>query len=211
LPAGRGTCTCPAFDLVNKKVVMFKDSWRVSLPDVLPEGETYKLLKSHNVRNVATCIAYHDVPFPITQQLNQTVKFSIAIWARPNTVITPHILHCLVLDIVGRKLTKFESSHQLVQSIRDALIAHKDAHDLAKLLHRDLSVGNIVIHRNSGILIDWDLAKLITIQGPRQNTRTGTWQFMSAYLVAHSDAVHRVEDDLESSLYVLLWTVLKYS
>ncbi|KAG2063318.1 hypothetical protein BDR04DRAFT_1038319 [Suillus decipiens] len=121
-PAGRGTRTCPAFDFVNEKVVMFKDSWRVSLPDVLPEGETYKLLKSHDVRNVATCIAYHDVPFPIPQQLNQTVKFSSAVWARPNTVITPHILHRLVLDIVGRKLTKFESSHQLVQSIRDALI-----------------------------------------------------------------------------------------
>ncbi|KAG1726334.1 hypothetical protein EDD22DRAFT_961450 [Suillus occidentalis] len=210
-PAGRGTRTCPAFDLVNKKVVMFKDSWRVSLPDVLPEGEVYKLLKSHNVRNVATCIAYHDVPFSIPQQLNQTVKFSSATWACRNTVTTPHILHRLVLDIVGRKLTKFESSHQLVQSIRDALIAHKDTHDLAKLLHRDLSVGNVVIHDGIGILIDWDLAKLITIQGPRQKNRTGTWQFMSAYLVAHSDAIHRVEDDLESSLYVLLWTALKHS
>lgn len=121
-PASCGTCMCPAFDLVNKKVVMFKDSWRVSLPDVLLEGKTYKLLKSHNVRNVATCIAYHHVPFPIPQQRNQTVKFSIAVWARPNTVITPHILHHLVLDIVGQKWTKFESSHRLVQSIRDALI-----------------------------------------------------------------------------------------
>jgi hypothetical protein len=37
-------------------------------------------------------------------------------------VITPHILHHLVLDIVGRKLSKFESSHQLVQSICDVLI-----------------------------------------------------------------------------------------
>jgi hypothetical protein len=34
---------------------------------------------------------------------------------------------------------------------------------------------------------------------------------MSGYLVSHSHAVHRVEDDLESSLYVLLWTGLKYS
>ncbi|KAG1854332.1 hypothetical protein C8R48DRAFT_562029, partial [Suillus tomentosus] len=209
-PVGRWMRTCSAFDLLNKKVVMFKDSWRVSLPDVLPEGETYKLLKSHNVRNIATCIAYHDVPPPIPQQLSQTVKFSSAVWASPNTATTPHILHRLALDIVGRKLTKFESSHQLVQSIRDALIAHKDAHELAKVLHRDLSVGNIVVHEGIGILIDWDLAKLIAIQGPRQKNRTGTWQFMSAYLVSHSHAIHRVEDDLESSLYVLLWTALKY-
>ncbi|KAG2751891.1 hypothetical protein P692DRAFT_20701781, partial [Suillus brevipes Sb2] len=89
--------------------------------------------------------------------------------------------------------------------------AHKDAYELAMVLHRDLSVGNVVIYKGVGILIDWDLAKLITIQGPRQKNRTGTWQFMSAFLVSHSGAVHRVEDDLESSLYVLLWTALKYS
>jgi hypothetical protein len=121
-PIGCGTRTCPAFDLLNKKVVMFKDSWRVSLPDILPEGETYKLLKSHKVHNVATCIARHDVPRSIPQQYAQTIKFSSAAWARPNSAITPHILHRLALDIVGEKLTRFESSRQLVQSIRDALI-----------------------------------------------------------------------------------------
>ncbi|KAG2739839.1 hypothetical protein P692DRAFT_201657401, partial [Suillus brevipes Sb2] len=196
-PVGRGTRTCPAFDLLNKKVVMFKDSWRVSLPDVLLEGETYRLLMSHKVRNIATCLAYHDL--------------SSAAWARSNTATTPHILHHLALNIVGNKLTKFQSSRQLVQSVRDALIAHKDAYELAKVLHRDLSVGNVIIYKGVGILIDWDLAKLITIQGPRQKNRTGTWQFMSGYLVSHSHAVHRVKDDLESSLYVLLWTGLKYS
>jgi hypothetical protein len=34
---------------------------------------------------------------------------------------------------------------------------------------------------------------------------------MSGYLVSHLHAIHRVKDDLESSLYVLLWTGLKYS
>ncbi|KAG1826420.1 hypothetical protein EV424DRAFT_1537521 [Suillus variegatus] len=117
-------------------------------------------------------------------------------------VITLHILHRLALNIVGQKLSNFESSHQLVQSIRDVLIAHKDTYELAKMLHWDLSVGNIVIHEGIGILIDWDLAKLITIPGPRQKNHTGTWQFIP---------IHRVEDDLESSLYVLLWMALKYT
>jgi hypothetical protein len=121
-PVGRGTRTCPAFDLLNKKVVMFKDSWRVSLPDVLPEGETYRLLMSHKVRNIATCLAYHDVPHSIPQQFTQTVKLSSAAWARSNTATTPHILHRLALNIVGNKLTKFQSSRQLVQSVCDALI-----------------------------------------------------------------------------------------
>ncbi|KAG1856264.1 hypothetical protein C8R48DRAFT_551628, partial [Suillus tomentosus] len=205
---GRWTRACPAFDLLNKKVVMFKDSWRVSLPDVLSEGETYKLLHSHNVSNIANCIAYHDVPPSIAQQSTQTAKFGCAKWASPHLPLTPHILHCLALDIVGEKLTDFESSRQLILAVRDALIAHKEAFELAKVLHRDLSVGNVVIYKGQGYLIDWDLAKLINIQGPRQTTRTGTWQFMSAYLVEHKYAIHSVKDDLESSFYVVLWMAL---
>ncbi|KAG1866120.1 hypothetical protein F4604DRAFT_1928133 [Suillus subluteus] len=212
-PVGRWTRTCPAYDILNQKVVMFKDSWRVSIKDVLPEGETYKLLKFHKVRNVAECIAFHDVVHPIPQQNTQTAKFASANWSRPSKpvkIITPHTLHRLVLDIVGEKLTDFASTRQLVQSIRDALFAHKDAYENAKILHRDLSVGNVVIYRGVGFLIDWDLAKLLTIQGPRQTTRTGTWQFMSAHLVKNTNAIHVVEDDLESSFYVVLWTALMY-
>ncbi|KAG1893157.1 uncharacterized protein F5891DRAFT_896755, partial [Suillus fuscotomentosus] len=87
---------------------------------------------------------------------------------------------------------------------------HKDAFELAKVLHRDLGVGNIVIYKGKGYLIDWDLAKLVNIHGPRQTTRTGTWQFMSVYLVEHKYAIYLVKDDLESSFYIVLWTTLKY-
>ena len=38
----------------------------------------------------------------------------------------------------------------------------------------------------------------------------GTWQFMSAHLVKNIHAIHGVEDDLESSLYVVLWTALMF-
>ncbi|KAG1774991.1 hypothetical protein EV702DRAFT_1199840 [Suillus placidus] len=175
---GRWTCTCPLLDILNKKVVMFKDSWRVSIKDVLPEGKTYRLLKSHKVCNVTTCIAFHDVIHAVPQQNTQTIKFRNTEWACPNQAVTPHTLHRLVLDIVGEKLTDFESSRQLVQSVRGALVAHHDAFANAKILHRDLSVGNIVIYRGKEFLIDWDLAKLLIIQGPRQTTHTGTWQFI---------------------------------
>ncbi|KAG1798280.1 uncharacterized protein HD556DRAFT_1218120, partial [Suillus plorans] len=159
-PVGCWTRTCPAFDLVNKKVVMFKDSWWVSLPDVLPEGETYKLLMSHKVSNITSCIAYHNVPPSIPQQSTQTAKFRCAKWASFQSPLTLHTLHHLVLNIVGKKLTDFKSSCQLTLSVRDALIAHKDTFERAQVLHHDLSVGNIVIYKGKGYLIDWDLAKL---------------------------------------------------
>ncbi|KAG1741399.1 hypothetical protein EDD22DRAFT_764795, partial [Suillus occidentalis] len=85
---------------------------------------------------------------------------------------------------------------------------HKGALELVKVLHQDLSVGNIVIYKGKGHLIDWDLAKLVDIQGPQQTTRIGTCQFIFASLIEHSYAMHMVENDLESSLYVILWAAL---
>ena len=38
----------------------------------------------------------------------------------------------------------------------------------------------------------------------------GTWQFMSAHLIENKGAMHTFRDDLESSFWVLLWTVLMY-
>ena len=39
----------------------------------------------------------------------------------------------------------------------------------------------------------------------------GTWQFMSANLMSQPDVLHDFRDDLESSLYTLLWTTVMYS
>jgi RIO-like serine/threonine protein kinase len=52
--------------------------------------------------------------------------------------------------------------------------AHMDAYN-AGILHRDFSVGNIVIDPNGeGWLIDWDLSKPVSLQSeaPRRATRT---------------------------------------
>ncbi|KAG0698982.1 hypothetical protein DFH29DRAFT_1002369 [Suillus ampliporus] len=176
-PIGRGTCTCPAFDLLNDKVVMFKDSCHTefAISQHVLHAMTYPALSLSKSPRPSGFQALHG-PCP-----------------NCDMAITLHTLHRLALNIVGVTLIKFESSHQLVQSIHDALIAHKDTYELAKVLHRDLSVGNIVVHNGIGLLIDWDLEKLVTIQGPRTKERT------------------RVADDLESSLYVLLWTALKYT
>ncbi|KAG2089146.1 uncharacterized protein F5147DRAFT_658498 [Suillus discolor] len=186
------------------------DSWWVTITDVLPEGETYKIYIKNNVSNIASCIACHDVP-SIPQQTLQTHKFADAVWACSHDVIIPHIHYRLVLNIVGKQLCEFASSRQLITAVCDALIAHKDAYHKAGVLHRDLSAGNVVIHDGKGILIDWDLSKLIDIKGARKVTCTGTWQFMSAHLVENEDATHDVEDDLESSLYVVLWVALLWA
>jgi len=54
-----------------------------------------------------------------------------------------------------------------------ASVAHTAAFFKAKVLHRDISVGNIIIHNGEGLLIDWDLAVVTDKQsGPKRKERT---------------------------------------
>ncbi|KAI6021754.1 hypothetical protein BKA83DRAFT_4003553, partial [Pisolithus microcarpus] len=85
---------------------------------------------------------------------------------------------------------------------------HSDALKKAGILHHNLSPGNIIIYLSWGLLIDWDLSKLVDIVGPRQLTCTGTWQFMSVVLLYDQHASHMFVDNLELSLYILLWMAL---
>jgi len=100
----------------------------------------------------------------------------------------------------------------MVTAVRDSLIALMDAYG-AGVLHRDFSAGNIIIADGKGWLIDWDLSKPVSLlsETPRRASRTGTWQFMSAGLVSGIYDQHDFKDDLESSVYVLLWVTLMYS
>lgn len=191
LLVGHWTHACPAFDLVNEKPVMIMDSWRVSLPD------------SYWKARLTSCTM-----FPILQTALHIMISGMLNWQVPTCLSLHTLFTAWSLILWAKKLTHLKSTRQLTVSVRDALIAHKGAFELAKVLHQDLSVGNIVIYKGKGHLVDWDLAKLVNIQGPRQTTRTGTCQFMSAYLIEHSNATHMVEDDLESGLFVILWTAL---
>ncbi|KAG2046248.1 hypothetical protein BDR06DRAFT_977614 [Suillus hirtellus] len=116
LKVGHWTCTCPAFDKFNNKVIMFQDSWCMMMKDVLPEGQTYKLLKYHNV---------HDVIHPIPQQDTQTVKYGNAEWACPNNAVTPHTLHHLVFNLV------------VAQSVHNALLVLRMTWNPVSLMYRE--------------------------------------------------------------------------
>lgn len=115
--------------------------------------------------------------------------------ARANGTLTTHTLHIVLFKKVGAKLSTFRRSHDLGVAIRDALeskssdsvvasqlmtiiTAHKDAYDLG-ILHRDISIGNILIYTDrdkkpEGLLIDWDLSAPVSRanRGPRREART---------------------------------------
>ncbi|KAI0692471.1 hypothetical protein C8T65DRAFT_522545, partial [Cerioporus squamosus] len=51
----------------------------------------------------------------------------------------------LVIEDVGRTLTKAKNTKELVLALRDAVIGHRLAFEKAGVLHRDVSVGNVLI------------------------------------------------------------------
>ncbi|KAI0245684.1 hypothetical protein BJV78DRAFT_1137314 [Lactifluus subvellereus] len=137
LPIGRSTRTSVAYDVQKERCVYMKDSWRVVVPNSAVEGEVYGVLNGHNIKNIPRCGLQSSIP------------------------IRRH--HRLILDTVGKRLDKFSNSQELVRAVRAALIAHKDAY-LHGVLHRDISLGNILITDDpafdGGLLIDWDLCNV---------------------------------------------------
>ncbi|KAF5354345.1 hypothetical protein D9757_014334 [Collybiopsis confluens] len=90
--------------------------------------------------------------------------------------------------------------------------AHQEACDKAHILHRDISIGNIVLWEGNGYLIDWERAKKITDpKAPRAKDRTGTWQFMSIRLLKNLDHHHEIRDDIESFVYVMAYSAICYA
>ncbi|KAL4065668.1 hypothetical protein V8B97DRAFT_2010329 [Scleroderma yunnanense] len=204
----RSTRVWKVYSVSTRQVVFLKDTWRIDANDIDPEDVTYRKLHEKNVRNIATVEAFGDVGYStVTQSLTDEP------WSKVKEKITSYRL---VLKEVGLPLTHFLCTRDLVNTMRDAIIALSEALELAKILHRDISVGNIIIILDEsgkfkqGLLIDWDLCKDITKSRARRRDRTGTWQFMSAALLRDVGKEHTIADDLESSLHVLTWTMLRY-
>lgn len=80
------------------------------------------------------------------------------------------------------------------------------------ILHRDLSVNNVMFRRRSGrvlgVLNDWDLAAPEARSSPATSAhRTGTAAYMSLELLAHPEKTpfHEYRHDLESFGWILVW------
>jgi hypothetical protein len=106
--------------------------------------------------------------------------------------------------------------------------AHQYACEKASILHRDISIGNIIICSGQGFLIDWELSCKLSDEEARILERTvrivisdltttdpsqGTWQFLSIKLLRAPAGthLHGIADDLESFIWLLLWIAAKYA
>ncbi|CAA7266257.1 unnamed protein product [Cyclocybe aegerita] len=203
-PLGRGTRCFKAYDCQTGKVVLLKDTWRVDGYD--KEGDTYRLLHKHKVPHIAGLLAAGDVP-----GRNSECGATHDVFPKPRKHRV-HIHYRLVLDTVGDPLTRFDSTWGMVQAVYCAVQAHAAAVTAAGILHRDISVGNIVLVPDGGILIDWELSKRLDEKQARTYEKTGTIQFISVrQLKSPGQLPHNIGDDLESFVHVLVWTAARYA
>ncbi|KAI1791904.1 hypothetical protein LXA43DRAFT_1009763 [Ganoderma leucocontextum] len=206
---GRCTRGYIAFDLVTEQFCFLKDSWRPLVPGrTRPEHLVYERLHSCGVVRIATLVCGGDVGGPLQQPTVTHDCFPER--KRP----VPRVHYRIVIKEIGLPLVEFADFGELNRVFLDAMAAHYTAWEKAGILHRDVSVGNILIDpvTRRGYLIDWDLSRLRSEleHGPVEPDRTGTWQFRSALSLMFPRKPYRLSDDIESFVHTYRWLVLRF-
>ncbi|KAJ1718319.1 hypothetical protein LPJ53_006578, partial [Coemansia erecta] len=118
----------------------------------------------------------------------------------------------IVTEPVAMPMRNLTSGYEAIIVIADAMRCHGAIVDGPGILHRDMSMGNIMFTRNSdgtglkGILIDFDHAINIgNVSDIGHKERTGTGPFMSVNNLEKNDNPRTRLDDCESVLYILCW------
>ncbi|KAF7421107.1 hypothetical protein PC9H_011627 [Pleurotus ostreatus] len=116
-----------------------------------------------------------------------------------------------------KHLWEVPTSEDFMPVYLDIVECHHAAMKFGKVLHRDISAGNVLWRsvpksRCVGVLNDWDQASDIIPQGPLKY-RTGTGPFMARDLLAGGSEppTHLYRHDLESLFYLLVWAAVLYT
>ncbi|VCU40664.1 Bgt-50159, partial [Blumeria graminis f. sp. tritici] len=134
-----------------------------------------------------------------------------------------HRLTIVKLSPYGRPLRSCTSVREFLSGIRDAIIGHYKLLNEAKILHRNISEGNIILTRpdtegiTKGMLIDLDMSISLNLREnpPEADNITGTVKYMAIELVKYvSNGIFKYHQnywhDMESFFYVFLSGCITY-
>ncbi|KAI0629908.1 hypothetical protein C8Q77DRAFT_1234583 [Trametes polyzona] len=229
---GRCTWGYWAVDLGASRVYFIKDTWRYA-PEVDVEGFVLAHLNSLKIRNIPTVAAHGDVPLYVpddefdspTWQTSLASKYKHEPWlcrvAGKPVTIHEQQRYRLVLSTVGYGLPTIRGTEELLHATFDAFIAMRDALAKDSRIHRDISVGNIILVRTPGervrrgYLIDWEVSTRVDESGEAlYSGRAGTWLFTSWRMLQHTEpgvhVKHTFLDDVESLVHVVTYCALRY-
>lgn len=120
--------------------------------------------------------------------------------------VLPNRVHRrVILSDHGMPIYDAGSRPLLLAALADCIEGHESLRQKAGLLHRDISVGNLMVGKDSrGFLIDLDLAieeQRIAASGAKGKTGTRAFMAIGALLGEQHSFMH----DLESFFWVLFW------
>ncbi|KAJ7258626.1 hypothetical protein C8J57DRAFT_1644584 [Mycena rebaudengoi] len=156
--------------------------------------------------------ATHDLPPPSppddSEILQNGKRSAKALEYLP--AIVPRHLEIMAFDSPSnaRKLKDVPSAAEFLAAAEDLFRAILDAFR-RRILHRDISVNNILVADNQLIIIDWEIGRRFQepSSAPGRGTVTGTLDTMSVASLANRDPLPH--DDIESAVYVLLKVLTK--
>ncbi|KAH9929522.1 uncharacterized protein BXZ73DRAFT_102052 [Epithele typhae] len=216
---GRATKTHLAQDVKTGRLVIVKTSWRPLVPGrTRPEHSVYLHLHGLEDENISsgipTLVCGGDVGGSLAQKTIVQDYLRTAHSDGGDWVPAPRVHYRIVLEEVLLPLTDFTSFNELSVVMANTIMTHWFAYSTGQVLHRDISVANIMIHPETrrGYLIDFDLCLFVCEleKGKVEPDRTGTWYFRSALSLLYPFKPYRFSDDLESFVHAYRYLVYRY-
>lgn len=187
-PFGRCTRGYLAHDLQEDNVKLLKDGWAVSHPGCMPEPTTFAKLGAHAIPSILAMTCGGTVDSDGLPQRTRAQEFALERheWRAPCVAILRSFEHVRLVQPLAFTPDSLRSSEEFVEVARDIAICEHSlspqttcrdsspftsgigkAHDVARILHRDISFGNILFVRSDegvvqGILNDWDHATSVS-------------------------------------------------
>ncbi|KAF9475139.1 hypothetical protein BDN70DRAFT_898422 [Pholiota conissans] len=129
------------------------------------------------------------VPLPLKKSQSNSGPYHRAPGKDKEPMLPELVQYRITLLDIGLRVDDYTCPKDAIEGA-----AHDDSYFKAKVLHRDISAGNILITKN----------------GLGSQSLKGTWQFMSARLLERPQAHQGIEDDRESAFWVILWIAVKH-
>ncbi|TFK23553.1 hypothetical protein FA15DRAFT_642331 [Coprinopsis marcescibilis] len=212
---GKATVTWDVRDKAGKEYVV-KDSWRPDLADSTEAEQRSKehelLASAKGVVGVGQIFAHEDLCSVADFRPKDATSGTFVNRTKSRTTMEKY----------GPTIDNFGSVREVLWALHDALEGHRGLIDKKRILHRDISVNNILLGKPDaiegwrGVLIDLDVGvRLGNLRTPAADFRTGTRLFQSMAALQsfnNPDTVqaHDHLDDIESFFYVLCYLMLLY-
>ncbi|KAI0806732.1 hypothetical protein C8Q74DRAFT_10809 [Fomes fomentarius] len=215
---GRGTRGYIVVDVETSLFVWLKDTWRPYYVGIEAEGDILQTLKRAGVTRIPTVLCGGDLMHHTGTRLHRADENATdegiegqddeepptgglpdksgsdsgarSESSQQQSSYMRHLSHYrLVVNEVCLPLSQLKSPRQLIQVAFAATDAHQQAVKKARIIHGDISVGNV----------GWCL-----------NDTQGTWQFTSAALLLYWGLRPGIPDEIESLFYLVIYDGVRY-